>query len=1142
MRTAGFLGKLFNIRSDEWGRLSLLYAMSLIAVTGCTWGDVIVQSAFLQLVGVQYLPWVFISCAICSILGLFVYSAFADRASNTRLLIGLLAISCLGFLLGLALLTIGLVGAAYLLLFLVLQVALLDLYNVHWATYVNSFYDIRAAKRIIPILATAECLGSILGGLSMPLMNRILSPPAIIGAVLASLVVMAGLAAAMPRLLHEPRLDQSKQQVITKAVPADKGQMQLKVFVHDYGNILREGFQQIKRSQFLRWMALSTFSMTLLMVLFNYKASAIFLAELKTTVAISDYIGVLSGVANLIVLPVQLFLLSRLIARFGLGNASMIFPLTSLTAVGSLVIAPGLGTAALAYLDRTALRNAFRVPTDNLLFNAAPQRIRARTRAFVGGLLVPVGTILGGLLLLTPLARITWFLPGVMIAMGLAFVVATWMVRRHYGEALVNLLEQEDYASLALQSPALREPSGFTTDPASLARLAQKLDESKSPERTIFLAQLIAAVSGPAAVSIVGQVAQAAKEARLRAALVEVLAAAEVRTGEAEELYIDLLADPDAQVRLASIRGLEQIAGQGNRRYQEAAARLLADPETEVQLCVLPALLKTEDPALRSNATGKLRVLLKSPLAHVRAQALGVVGQAHNLGFLLELVGALTDSADEVRLAAGLATEVLASDELLAGNRNVLLALALLLLHDPLEPARLSAITVLDRMSRESGPGATAALASLAVGLGDPSSTVRERAVDALARVGRKAVPLVEEQLDAAAPYLRKMSALTLARIEPSKYAPLILDIYLNDTLLAIYQGVGCLHALAGCSGKSVAVLKRLLEERKEARLGELFDLLSAVRDPAAVETVARSLRSPLLDVRANATEALESLTTPKTAALVGSLFEPGLPSESLLSLASQTWEILVPTPAAALRLLLSDGNDAWQRTLSTAVLVEMSATNDPVVEPEIAGLLSLAQVDPEASVKEEASLALAGGVPGGVAIEGALFPPQTRTLSLVEKLILLQDVALFRGMSLDQLKMLASACAEERFTQGQFIFKQGDEGGAFYFLVSGRVDIQQEKRKGSFVRLTTLEERSSIGEVGLFDKSTRTFSAIAIHDTLTLRLEHEPLIGLARKYPEFSLGFINALSTQLHEAGNRIAELTQAHPRQLHKIYDELI
>ena len=34
-------------------------------------------------------------------------------------------------------------------------------------------------------------------------------------------------------------------------------------------------------------------------------------------------------------------------------------------------------------------------------------------------------------------------------------------VRRHYGQALVDLLEQEDYSSLALQAPSPQEPSTF---------------------------------------------------------------------------------------------------------------------------------------------------------------------------------------------------------------------------------------------------------------------------------------------------------------------------------------------------------------------------------------------------------------------------------------------------------------------------------------------------------------------------------------------------------------------------------------------------------------------------------------------------------------------------------------------------------
>ena len=50
-----------------------------------------------------------------------------------------------------------------------------------------------------------------------------------------------------------------------------------------------------------------------------------------------------------------------------------------------------------------------------------------------------------------------------------------------------------------------QEPATLAADPATLARLAQKLSESTSPERTIFMAQLITAVGGEAAVPIVGQ-------------------------------------------------------------------------------------------------------------------------------------------------------------------------------------------------------------------------------------------------------------------------------------------------------------------------------------------------------------------------------------------------------------------------------------------------------------------------------------------------------------------------------------------------------------------------------------------------------------------------------------------------------------
>jgi CRP-like cAMP-binding protein len=62
----------------------------------------------------------------------------------------------------------------------------------------------------------------------------------------------------------------------------------------------------------------------------------------------------------------------------------------------------------------------------------------------------------------------------------------------------------------------------------------------------------------------------------------------------------------------------------------------------------------------------------------------------------------------------------------------------------------------------------------------------------------------------------------------------------------------------------------------------------------------------------------------------------------------------------------------------------------------------------------------------------------------------------------------------------------------------------------------------------------------IAIQDTRTLRLRREQLIALARQHPDLSLDLINVLGVRLREANNRIADLTRAHPRELHRLFDQ--
>lgn len=160
--------------------------------------------------------------------------------------------------------------------------------------------------------------------------------------------------------------------------------------------------------------------------------------------------------------------------------------------------------------------------------------------------------------------------------------------------------------------------------------------------------------------------------------------------------------------------------------------------------------------------------------------------------------------------------------------------------------------------------------------------------------------------------------------------------------------------------------------------------------------------------------------------------------------------------------------------------------------------------------------------------------------LATIERITFLKGVPFFQGMTIAQLRVLATVCEEHFYARDAPIFNPGDAGGTLYVIVSGRVAVEQERRKGSFARLATLEAHAYFGETSLFDNSDHDAATIAIQDTLTLQLRREPLIALTRQHPDLSLELINVLSQRLREANTRVAELTRTMPRQLHKLFDQ--
>ena len=1188
------LNRLFNIRTREWPRFLILYLMAFLFIVGITWGELNVQASFLFEVGVRNLPQVLVANAIVSIIAIAIYTPFVDRVANDKLLIAISIICAAAIGIGYALLGLGQPSIAYPLLYL-LSLVVKQTFNLQWWTYVNGFYDTRSAKRIIPVLVTSARIAVIVAGQTIPFLNNTLSSSNIILVWAGTLLIVASAAWLMPRLLRETRNSQPDHATFgTLAADSERA---------SFARNARQGYHYVSQSPYLRWLATSTLLMMLLFALLEYYTSHIFTlpGNFGSGEELASFLGRLSSWTSLILLPFQLFLFSRLVGRMGLGNANLIFPTGTLAICTALIGRPQVSTAALGYLDRGVFRTVFRNPTDNLLYNAVPLRVKGRARAFIGGLIAPVGSLIGGgLLFLLPLVPAEWFLPALIGASTAAYAISALVVSRQYSRALITMLEQEDFSFLLSSASDLA-----VTDAATLNWLTRKLEESTSSDFTIFVAKLISEVGGSEAIPILGQVAREG-DSRVRARIIDILVAADLRGEAVSELYAEFLNDPEGNVRRSAIAGLEQLVGPESEQFLEQALDLLPDPDIDVRAQIIPPLIQSGDFFYLASAIKALSQLVEDEAPDLRARGIRVMGQMGDVRFIRNLVSYLDDPDGQVRIEAATAIESLSRDGI--PERVAALTVEHLgpLADDPVEQVRRAAVTILQRIDMQE------AHQILVHFLADPSSQVKEAAIDALAQVGKPIIPILSPALDAADPQLRKMATVVLSRIDRERFGHLV-ESRINDNLATIYHNHSRLEALSPYADySSVSVLQSILCEQNSQLTDEIFYLLAATHDPDGVEVIADSLDSETARVRANAAEALESLTTVQMAGLVAPLFDPDMSQTRLLRIGAASWDTAPPDTPTVVRQLATAPDDPWSRAIMAFALGEIGAPLSaeearPPIEPaqtrpvkarrpssadilgkliddsvgahprgrplgqaqeekqkmrrprpsppldklaqtysqpplslqEIEAMLQASLTDPVADVRVAARTA--NRMIAGLRVTDVT-PEEETMLSTIERVIFLKEVPFFQGMTIDQLKVLANICEEEFFAEDTPIFAQDDPGGALYVVVSGRVAIEREgQRRGAIVRLATVDAHAYFGEMSLFDRGPRSASARAIQDTLTLRLRREPLVALVRQYPDLSLELIDVLSQRVREANDKIAQLTRARPRELEKLYDKL-
>jgi CRP-like cAMP-binding protein len=130
-----------------------------------------------------------------------------------------------------------------------------------------------------------------------------------------------------------------------------------------------------------------------------------------------------------------------------------------------------------------------------------------------------------------------------------------------------------------------------------------------------------------------------------------------------------------------------------------------------------------------------------------------------------------------------------------------------------------------------------------------------------------------------------------------------------------------------------------------------------------------------------------------------------------------------------------------------------------------------------------------------------------------------LRGVPLFAGMSDRALEAVAGMATETEFEDGTAITTEGDDGDAFYLIVSGTVRVT---RGGSPVG--DLGAGAFIGEISLIDGRPRTATAIAVGPVQALVVARAEFLELMDRFAAVRLGVMMALADRVRSDDRSIA------------------
>jgi CRP-like cAMP-binding protein len=140
----------------------------------------------------------------------------------------------------------------------------------------------------------------------------------------------------------------------------------------------------------------------------------------------------------------------------------------------------------------------------------------------------------------------------------------------------------------------------------------------------------------------------------------------------------------------------------------------------------------------------------------------------------------------------------------------------------------------------------------------------------------------------------------------------------------------------------------------------------------------------------------------------------------------------------------------------------------------------------------------------------------ETKPLSeLEENLEILRQTYFFSVLPLETLKIFAYLCTREKFKDGEYIFRQNEDDGQAFYIISGKATLEREDN-GSSKEIRDCRSGEFLGGLTLLGEARRLFSLKAVEDTVCLVLVREKFSKASEQFPDIMPRIFKAVAKNI--------------------------